>query len=106
MGARVGDGYPENPAHESTFTFSWNGQEIRAHRGATILGALLASGHRVLRTTRIAGEPRGPLCGIGVCYECLVTVDGKPNRRACVTAAKPGMVVTSGAVARADRTES
>jgi len=106
MGVRIDAGDHEEPAHEHTFAFSWNGQEIRAHRGATILGALLASGHRVLRTTRIAGEPRGPLCGIGVCYECLVTVDGKPNRRACVTTARPGMVVTSGAVARADRTES
>lgn len=78
------------------FTFTWGEQEITAYEGETILGALLAAGVHTLRTMRFTGEPRGMLCGIGVCYECLVMVDGKPNRRACVTLAQPGMQVHPG----------
>ena len=79
------------------FTFSWDGKEIVAYRGETVLGALIASGNHTLRHTRFSHEPRGMLCGIGVCYECLVTVNGKPNRRACMVAAEPDMVVEPGA---------
>lgn len=79
------------------FTVTWNGEEISAYPGETVLGALIASGEHTLRRTRVYGEPRGMLCGIGVCYECLVTVDGRPHRRACMILAQPGMVVESGA---------
>lgn len=78
------------------FSFEWEGRQITAYPGETVLGALVAAGVDTLRTTRFAGEPRGFLCGIGACFECLVTVDGRPNRRACVTPAAPGMVVASG----------
>ena len=44
------------------------------------------------RTTP-TGEPRGIFCGMGVCFDCLVVVDGIPNTRACVTWAREGMVV-------------
>lgn len=83
-------------ARQGAFTFTWNGQEVSAYPGETILGALVASGIQTLRYTRFGHEPRGMLCGIGLCFECLVTVDGKPNRRACVTRAEPGMRVTFG----------
>lgn len=78
------------------FSFVWNGQEIIAFPGETILGALVAAGVRELRRTERGGTPRGMLCGIGVCFDCLVTVDGVPDRRACVTFATPGMCVQSG----------
>jgi predicted molibdopterin-dependent oxidoreductase YjgC len=78
---------------EGSFTFSWDGREIVAYPGETILGALLANNVHTVRQSRIDGEPRGMLCGIGICYECLVTVNGAANRRACVTPAAPGMRV-------------
>ena len=78
---------------EGGFTFSWGDREITAYPGETILGALLANNVHVLRQSRVVGQPRGMLCGIGICYECLVTVDGAANRRACVTPAAPGMNV-------------
>jgi predicted molibdopterin-dependent oxidoreductase YjgC len=83
----------ERVTRSDGFTFRWDEQEITAYPGETILGALIASDIHTLRSTRFEHEPRGMLCAIGVCYECLVNVDGKPNRRACVTPAAPGMIV-------------
>lgn len=53
---------------------------------------LLASGLRTFRHTR-ASSPRGPFCGMGICYECLVTINGIPNIRACQTYVTDGMQV-------------
>jgi D-hydroxyproline dehydrogenase subunit gamma len=94
-------GKQRNP--DEKFTFTWNGQEVTAYRGETVLGALIAAEHHTLRQTRFSHEPRGMLCGIGICYECLVTVNGKPNRRACMQAAEPGMVVEPGAPVRLEQ---
>src|SRR5205807_2635334 len=47
------------------------------------------------RRTRITGEPRGIFCGIGACYDCLVTIDGVPDQRACLIPARPGSVVST-----------
>ena len=72
---------------------------VTAHDGESILGVLWANGHKVLRRSPVKGEPRGFLCGMGVCFECLVTVNARPNVRACLEAAKPDMVVeTHGSV--------
>jgi hypothetical protein len=53
---------------------------------------LLAEGHIATRNTR-SGSPRGVYCGMGVCFDCLVVVDGVPNTRACVTWVREGMDV-------------
>ena len=78
---------------EAPFEFSFEGEAITAYPGETIGGALMAAGYTTLRTTRQQGKPRGIFCGIGICFDCLVVVDGKPNRQACLIAAQPGMVV-------------
>ena len=62
-----------------------DGEELTAYEGESIAAALLASGRRFTRWTARAGEPRGYFCGMGVCQDCLVTVDGLPNVRACMT---------------------
>jgi sarcosine oxidase subunit alpha len=62
-----------------------NGRECPAFLGETVLAALTAAGHNSLRKSRQVQEPRGALCGMGVCYECLVSVNGVPGRRACLT---------------------
>jgi sarcosine oxidase subunit alpha len=70
-----------------------NGQPIEAFEGETIAAVLLAEGIRVFRHTSGTGEPRGIFCGMGICYDCLVTVDGVPNVRACYTFVTEGMVI-------------
>lgn len=64
-----------------------DGDVIRAYPGETVAAALLAAGKYTLRYT--TGGPRGLFCGIGYCHECRVTIDGRPNARACITAALP-----------------
>jgi D-hydroxyproline dehydrogenase subunit gamma len=81
---------------DSAITVNVDGRAVSAFAGETVAAVLLAEGIRVLRYTAKRGEPRGVFCGMGVCYECLVTVDGVPNVRACVTAVKPGMMIKTG----------
>ncbi|MGI9415728.1 MAG: (2Fe-2S)-binding protein [Hyphomicrobiales bacterium] len=73
-------------------TFRFDGAEVTAYPGETIAAALIAAG---IRTTRLSrnGMPRGYFCGMGVCSECLVTVDDTPNQRACVHVVEADMVV-------------
>ncbi len=77
-------------------TITVDGVPLTAYPGETVAGTLLASGRRALRRTR-HGEPRGVFCGIGLCFDCLVTVNGSPNVRACLTPVAAGMVVETGA---------
>jgi len=75
-------------------TISLDGRTIVVPRGATVAAALLSIGVSTFRTS-VTGEPRGPLCGIGVCYECRVTVDGRPHERSCMTLCRDGMEVST-----------
>ena len=72
-----------------------DGQPILAYEGETVATALLAAGRRTLRHTVPGGAPRGIFCGIGVCFDCLVTVDGCHTVRACVTPVRDGMQVAT-----------
>jgi predicted molibdopterin-dependent oxidoreductase YjgC len=71
-------------------TFSFGDKEITAEPGQSIGAALIAAGHRAWRTTRVGGAPRGVFCGIGICFDCLVLVNGRPNQRACLTEVHDG----------------
>lgn len=84
---------PAEPAESITFTF--NGQPIEARAGEVVAAALLAHGVRTLRRTAPDLAPRGLYCAIGHCYECQMTIDGRPGIRACLTKVRPGMRVTS-----------
>ncbi|GAA3030928.1 (2Fe-2S)-binding protein [Streptomyces glomeratus] len=75
------------------FTVTFDGREIEALPGWTVAAALWAAGITSWRTTRHEGRPRGILCGIGVCFDCLVTVNDRPNQRACLVPARPGDVI-------------
>lgn len=70
-----------------------DGRSIAAREGDTVAAALLAAGVVAFRETPVSGAPRGPLCLMGVCFECLVTIDGAGSRQACLTLVADGMVV-------------
>jgi len=76
-------------------SFDFDGRPIPFVPGQSVGAALTAAGVRSWRTTRLAGRPRGLFCGIGVCFDCLVTVDGRPNERACMVAATADAAVTT-----------
>ncbi|WP_431300233.1 2Fe-2S iron-sulfur cluster-binding protein [Tabrizicola sp. BL-A-41-H6] len=80
--------------------FSFDGRSLTARPGQSVAAALTEAGQRVFRQTA-KGASRGMFCGMGVCQDCLVTVDGAPNQRACVTLATEGAtVLTQVALAR------
>lgn len=72
--------------------FNWNGQVVTARKGDSIAAALSASGVTQLGTRR-SGAPRGLFCGMGVCHDCIVTIDNVCSRRACMVEVAEGMVV-------------
>ncbi len=72
--------------------FFVNGRSTPAHMGETIHAALIAAGYCQFRKSK-THQPRGVFCGMGVCYECLVTVNNGSTKRACVTMVEEGMEV-------------
>ncbi|MEM8759326.1 MAG: (2Fe-2S)-binding protein [Pseudomonadota bacterium] len=74
-------------------TLTFEGRQIEARQGDSIAAALLAAGIEDFRTTPRRGSPRGPLCLMGACFDCLVIVDGMPNRQACLVPAADGMEI-------------
>jgi aerobic-type carbon monoxide dehydrogenase small subunit (CoxS/CutS family) len=73
--------------------FTFDGENISAITGQSVAAALLAANQRALRKTRFNNNERGVFCGIGVCFDCLVVIDGITNQRACLIEARPGMKV-------------
>lgn len=67
-----------------------DGEPIQAFEGETIATALLASGRRIFRHTP-EGSPRGLYCGMGICFDCVVEVDGESSVRSCITLVRSGM---------------
>jgi predicted molibdopterin-dependent oxidoreductase YjgC len=72
-----------------------DGQTLETEADVTVLAALWNAGLLTTRTS-IGGEPRGALCGMGVCFECRVTLDGRPQRRACLELVRDGLEVRTG----------
>ncbi len=81
------------PGRGRQITLQVDGRSCVAYEGETVHAALLAAGIRVLRITRKTGEPRGIFCGMGICYECRVTINGVQDQRACMTPALDGMQI-------------
>ena len=70
-----------------------NGASISVPSGTTVAVAIALAGQ--LCRTSVTGEPRGPLCGMGICFECRVTINGIPHCRSCQSPCEPGMEVMS-----------
>ena len=66
------------------------GRRVDAHEGETLATALLRAGVIPLRHTAVSGQPRAPLCLMGVCFECLVEVDGLQNVQSCMVEVREG----------------
>lgn len=72
-----------------------DGETIQAYEGESLAAALMASDRRVFRHADPGGHPRGIFCGMGICYDCMVTVAGQDHVRACITLVREGMHVTT-----------
>ncbi|HQR67775.1 MAG TPA: (2Fe-2S)-binding protein [Thermoanaerobaculia bacterium] len=73
-----------------------DGREVEVARGATVAAALTGLGVASFRTS-VTGGPRGPLCGMGICFECRLSIDGGPPERACMTLCRDGMEIVTNA---------
>jgi len=78
---------------DQTLVITVDGVPVSGRTGTTIAGLLLAAGEQAWRTTSFGEEPRGVFCGIGVCFDCVVEVNGLPDVRACLRRACDGDVV-------------
>ena len=77
----------------ASVAFTFEGMPMMAAPGETVAAALLAAGVRSVRSTAVSGSARAPWCMMGVCFDCLVEIDGVANRQGCMVVVSPGMVV-------------
>lgn len=80
----------------SAIVITIDGDRLEVRAGMTVAAALIAADRPVLRLSSRAGTPRGVHCGMGHCFECLVTIDSVPQRRACLVEVRDGMAVETG----------
>jgi len=76
-----------------TVSLKVDGQPIDARAGDTVAAAMLAAGIDRFRTTPVTEASRAPYCLMGVCFDCLVTIDGVGSRQACLVPVREGMAV-------------
>jgi aerobic-type carbon monoxide dehydrogenase small subunit (CoxS/CutS family) len=69
-----------------------NGRPVEVPEGVMASAAVAIAGLAVFRRS-VTGEPRGALCGMGICFECRVTIDGRPHVRSCQVPCRPGMEI-------------
>ncbi len=83
------------PSSKAALSFNFNGKTVQAFEGQTVAQALVAANLRTCRTTPVTGSPRAPFCLMGLCFDCLVTIDGRQNRQACLVPVTSGMHVVT-----------
>jgi aerobic-type carbon monoxide dehydrogenase small subunit (CoxS/CutS family) len=95
---RISTSDPHLPAIErgEPFRLTVDGQPVTGYAGETVATVLLAAGRRIFRHTPHQQQRRGLFCGMGLCYDCLVTIDGTPHQRACLVRAAAGMRIETG----------
>ena len=79
-------------SHE-TVSIIFEGKNLDVEIGQTVASALLVVGNMVFRSSVVSGQPRGPYCMMGVCFECLLEIDGIPNQRACMIPVREAMEI-------------
>lgn len=85
--------YLKRPEGRETVTIDYEGRKLSARVGDTVAAALLAAGIDVFRTTPVSQSPRAPWCMMGTCFDCLLEIDGVPNRQGCQVMVSEGMMV-------------
>ncbi len=75
-------------------TVAVDGKSVSVPPGSTAAAAIAAAGLSQFRTS-VDGRPRGPLCGMGICFECRVTINGRAHRRSCQTVCTAGMEIST-----------
>ena len=73
-------------------TLAINGHSVTVPEGTMVSTAIALAGVTMFRRS-VSGEPRAPLCGMGICFECRVTIDGRAHQRSCQTLCAAGMQV-------------
>ena len=81
-----------HPRPEGILRLTLDGEILSAHPGDTLAAALLAQSGRASRVTANSA-PRTAYCMMGLCFDCLIEIDGQPNVQACMTQARDGMVL-------------
>lgn len=81
------------PTGDGAVSLTIAGRKVTAWRGETVAAAVLAAGISATRNAPVSAEPRAPYCLMGVCFECLMTIDGAANRQACLVPVVEGMRV-------------
>ncbi|MFT5217885.1 MAG: putative molibdopterin-dependent oxidoreductase YjgC [Gammaproteobacteria bacterium] len=71
----------------------FDGKSIRVRAHLNVAAALLESGVTHFRVSPVSGAPRAPFCMMGVCFDCLVIIDGVVNQQACMTTVREGMCI-------------
>lgn len=79
------------PAARSVITVTVDGVPLDLREGDTVAAAVMLAAHGVYRSTIMGEMPRAPFCMMGVCFDCLVEIDGVPNRQGCLVPARSGM---------------
>ncbi|MEE9195984.1 MAG: (2Fe-2S)-binding protein [Alphaproteobacteria bacterium] len=74
-----------------TIVIDFEGREVQARQGDSVAAALIAVGQVAFCTSPVTGAERGPFCMMGVCFDCMVEIDGVANRQACLTQVESGM---------------
>ncbi|GLU29036.1 (2Fe-2S)-binding protein [Brucella sp. NBRC 12950] len=97
MSARI---FQKTETPEETVTITFDEHTLTVPANVTVAAALLGEGINRLRNSVVGDKPRAPYCLMGICFECLVTIDGVQNRQACMMPVANGMVITSQSGAR------
>jgi predicted molibdopterin-dependent oxidoreductase YjgC len=93
MNSKSGDRFGRFPGEQKNpVTFQFDGQAVEANVGESVAAALIAAGVYATRLTA-KGMPRGYFCGMGVCWECIVRINGISTERACRQIVEDGMIV-------------
>lgn len=79
------------PASPISLTLTVNGHSVTVPAGTTVAAAVMIACQPC--RTSVSGESRGPLCGIGICFECRVAINGEQHCRSCQILCEPGMIV-------------
>ncbi len=83
----------QDDTKQQTVSFEFEGRALTAPKGVTVAAALMQNQVLHFRDSPVSGEPRAPYCQMGICFECLVQIDGVQNRQSCMITIEEGMQI-------------